>query len=238
MNESIAKASPRVLARVAGVLLLVLILGGIFAQAVVSDNLIVYRDAAVTAGNLTENQGWIRAAYTVYLIEMACQILLTALTYMLLRPAGQTVALAAACIDLAGGVIKTFSRVFFVLPLTILSSPALTAFSNEQVQQLALLTLQTNRLGPGIALAFFGVSGLLNGYLIFKSTFLPRWMGVISMAGSVGWMAFFYPPLGSQLFMFIAALALIGAAIKIFWFIVYGVDEEKWKKRAAEMSVI
>lgn len=63
-------------------------------------------------------------------------------------------------------------------------------------------------------------------------------MGVISMVSGLGWMSYFYPPLGSQLFMPVVLLALIGAAIKIFWFIVYGVDEEKWKQRAAEIAVI
>lgn len=238
MIEAVAKSSPKTVARVAGVLMLTVICGGIFAQAFVSDNLIVRGNAAATANNILTNQGWIRAAFSVYLVEMAAQILYSALIYKLLKPAGPTVALAAAFIDLSGSIIKTFSRVFFLLPLTILGSPWMSSFNADQVQAIALLALETNRQGPWIALAFFGLSGLLNGYLILRSTFLPRWLGAISLVSGLGWMTYFYPPLGSQLFMFIVLIALIGSAAKIFWFVVFGVDEKRWKERANSMAMI
>lgn len=238
MIDGVDRSSPKFAARVAGMLFLVVILGGIVAQGVISDSLVVLGDAATTAKNITGNRGLIHVGYSVFLVEMACQILYTALVYRLLKPVGPGVATAAAFIELSGAVIKTFSRLFFILPLTILGSGTLTAFSSEQVQQLALLALQANDQGPAIALAFFGVSGLLNGYLIYRSTFLPRWLGLLSLASGLGWMTYLYPPLGSQLFLPIVVIALVGSAAQIFWLIVYGVDEERWKSRAQSMAAI
>ena len=80
-----------------------------------------------------------------------------------------------------------------------------------------------------MAVAFFGVSGLLNGYLVYRSTFLPRALGILMMISSVGWLRYFYPPLRYPPFMFVAVLSLFVAAVEIFWLIVYGVDEERWR---------
>jgi hypothetical protein len=84
-----------------------------------------------------------------------------------------------------------------------------------------------------MALAFFGFESLLNGYLIFRSTFLPRILRVLSMLGGLGWLTFLYPPLGFTLFFYVAAFALLGSAIMIFWLIVFGANEECWRERAS-----
>ncbi len=83
-----------------------------------------------------------------------------------------------------------------------------------------------------MALAFFGFSTVLQGYLIFRSTFLPRFLGVLGMVAGLGWLTFLHPPLGYRAFPFIALLGFIGAAVTIFWLLVYGVNEERWKERA------
>jgi len=74
----------------------------------------------------------------------------------------------------------------------------------------------------------------LNGWLIVKSTFLPRWLGVITLIGGLGWMTFAYPPLGSRLFLPLALYGLAGSLVMIGWLLVKGVDEERWK--AVEVS--
>jgi hypothetical protein len=231
--RAVVGTSPRMTARMAGVLSLITILGGILAQGFVSNRLISFSDAAATANNILANRSLFEISFTVYLIEMTCQIASVAVFYVLLSPVSRSIALVAAFVELSGSIIKTMSRLFYITPLFVLSSGthALSAFSPEQLRALALLLLKINDRGAALALAFFGVSGLLSGYLIFRSTFLPRALGILAMVGSAGWLRFFYPPLRYPTFELIAVVALLAAAVEIFWLIVFGVDEERWKER-------
>ncbi len=233
MTVPIKDSSLRLMARTTGALYLITILTGIFSAGYVSGRLVVGGDAAATAANILAHRGLLQLGFAVYLIEMACQVAITALFYNLLKPAGRNVSLVAAFLGLTGCIIKTFSRVFFIAPLFILGGAHyLTVFSVEQLQALALLFLKVNDRGAGIALVFFGFYAILTGYLIIKSTFLPRILGVVSVFGGFGWLTFLYPPLGGRLFPFIAIFAILGAASLIFWLIVFGVNEQRWKEQA------
>jgi hypothetical protein len=226
-------ASPRLTARVTGVLYLLTILTGIFAQGFVSARLIVEGDAAATATNILAHKSLFEWGFSVYLIEMACQIGTTALFYYLLKPAGRAVSLLAAFLGLTGCIIKTFSRLFYIAPLFVLGGAHyVSAFNQDQLAALSLFLLKVNDRGAGMALAFFGLYAVLNGYLIIRSTFLPRILGVLSVIAGVGWLTFFYPPLGYHLFFFIAPVGLLGATALILWLLVFGVNEQRWKERA------
>ena len=92
-----------------------------------------------------------------------------------------------------------------------------------------------NDHGAAIALAFFGFYALLTGYLILKSTFLPRILGALSVFGGLGWLTFLYPPLGYRLFPYLAAFGLLGAGALIVWLLVFGVNEQRWKEAFARI---
>jgi hypothetical protein len=234
MTEPIAETSTRLKARVTGVFYLVTILTGVFAQGFVSRTLVVDGDAAATATNILAHKSLFQLGFAVYLIEMACQIAITALFYDLLKPAGRSVSLVAAFLGLAGSVIKTFSRVFFIVPLFVLGGAHyLSVFSAEQLQALALLFLKINDRGAGVALVFFGCYALLTGYLIIRSTFLPRILGVLSVVGGLGWLSFLYLPLAHRAFPYVAVFALLGAGALIVWLLVFGVNEQRWKEQAS-----
>lgn len=227
--------SPKLLARLAGVFFLLTILGGLVAQGFISDALINYSDAAATANNILANRGLFQAAFTIFLIEMACQLITTVLIYRLLRPVNRTLALVMLVFELMAIIIKTSARVFFISPLWVLDhANALSGIGSEQLQSLALVLLRINDTGAATAIAFFGFSNLPMGYLVYRSGFLPRWLGVIGMIAGLGWLSFLYPAFGRPLFIYIALFALAGSAAKIFWLIVFGVDEEKF--RAVELA--
>src|ERR1700675_1107993 len=194
MTFGITETSPRLKARITGVLYLLAMLTGIFAQGFVSERLVVDGNAAATAANILAHRGLFQLGFAVYLIEMACQIAMTALFYDLLKLAGRSVSLVAAFLGLTGCIIKTLSRLFFIAPLFILGGAHyLSVFSAEQLQALALLFLRVNDHGAAIALVFFGFYALLTGYLIIRSTFLPRILGVMSVFAGFGWLSFLYP---------------------------------------------
>jgi hypothetical protein len=112
----------------------------------------------------------------------------------------------------------------------------LSSFSSEQLQSIALVLLRLNGQGANLALPFFGLEWVLRGYLITRSTYLPRWLGVLSVISGFGWLTYFYPPLGSRLFVILALIALTQSAALIFWLLVFGVNEERWKERARTSS--
>src|SRR5438874_4326061 len=155
MLGRIAETSPRLRARITGVFYLLTMLTGIFAQGFVSGRLVVDGDATATATNILTHKSLFQLGFAVYLIEMACQVAITALFYDLLKPAGRSVSLVAAFLGLTGCIIKTFSRLFYIAPLLVLGGAHyLSVFSAEQLQALALLFLKVNDHGAAIALAF------------------------------------------------------------------------------------
>ena len=112
----------------------------------------------------------------------------------------------------------------------------LSAFTVEQLQAVALLLLKVNAQGAGTAMVFFGCYAFLKGYLIIKSTFLPRILGVIRMLGGVGWLTFLAPPLAARAYRYIVTIALLGTGAQIVWLLVNGVNEQRWKAQAGRAS--
>lgn len=239
--------SPRTLARLTGLFFLLTILGGIVAQAFISQRLINFSDAAATANNILTNKGLFQLGFTIYLIEMACQVATATFLYQLLKPVNRTVALLAVLLELTGIGIKTVARVFYIAPLFVLGaspsvgsaavSSVLSGFTTEQLQSIALVLLKVNDQGAAVALAFFGFSTPLFGYLIYRSKFLPRWLGVLVMVAGLGWLTFLYPPLGYRAFMIIAPIGLLSAVVKILWLLIRAVDEDKWREQARAQNV-
>jgi hypothetical protein len=239
MKTRTLETSPQVYARIAALLYLVTIAAGIIAQMVISGKIIVDGNASATATNILAHKDLFQLGFTIYLIEMTCQIAQTVLFYILLKPVNRNIALLALVFSLVGCTIKTLGRLFYIAPLLILGgSHYLVVFNAEQIQALALLLLNVNDQAAGMALAFFGFSTLLNGYLIFRSTFLPRILGVISMTAGLGWLTFLYPPLGNQLFLYILLLGLLGSISQILWLLARGVNVEKWNETSRLQGAI
>lgn len=224
-----ATRSPQLLARLAGVFFLLTILNGIIAQALISERLIDFSDAAATANNILANKGLFQIGFTVYLIEMACQATTAMLLYRLLKPVNAALALLMLLFEFTGIVIKTAARIFYITPLWALdNTAAMNGLDPAQIQSISILLLRLNDIGAATALAFFGFSTLLAGFLVFRSNYLPRFLGVLGMIAGIGWLTFIYPPFGYKVFIFAALIGLLASTVKIFWLIVYGVDEQKF----------
>jgi len=224
---------PKTMARVTGALYLLTIVLGVVGESI-HGRLVVSGDASATATNILAHSPLLRLGFASYMVEMACQVAVTGLFYELLKPVSRSASLVAALISLVGIAIKTTSRLFYVAPLLVLAdSSHLTAFDAEQRQALSLLLLRINGQGAGIALIFFGFSTILKNTLIVRSTFLPRILGVLGILAGLGWLTFLAPPLAGRVYPYVVAVGLVVSAAQIFWLLVFGVDEERWKEQAA-----
>lgn len=225
--------SPKTLARTAGACLLLVLLGGIVAQGVIANGLIVPRDAAATATNILAHPKLYALGFTFFLIEMAAQVAMTTLFYVLLRPVDRTAALLSLTFGLVGATIKTAARAFYYAPLLVLGGASyLTVFDASQLQALSLLLIKINNQTANLSLVFLGMSTFFQGYLILKSTFLPRWLGVVSIVSGLSWLVYLYPALGSVLFYYLIVLAMLNVLLTSGWLLVRGVDEQRWREQA------
>ncbi len=236
-TQGIPDMSPRAKARWTGVFYLLTMATAAFSQGFVSDRLVIAGDAATTAANILAHEQLFRVAFAVYLVEMACQITMTALFYDLLKPVSRTLSLLAAFVGLTGCVVKTVSRLFFIAPLLVLGgAPYLNAFDAAQLQAQALLFLEVNSQGAGIALFFFGLHAVLKGYLVLRSTFLPRVLGLLGILAGLGWVSFLDPPLALAMMPGILPLGMIASAAMILWLLVFGVDERRWRELSSAQA--
>jgi Domain of unknown function (DUF4386) len=228
--------SPRTKARITGAVNLSVVLLGVLGGVIVN-RLVATGDPEATAGNLLAHEPLLRLAFAAFLVEMICNVAAVALFYELLKPAGKSVSLLAAFVGLAACTIKTVSRLFLIAPVLGLGGGSyLSAFRPDQLHVLVFLSIRVNDLGTGLAMVFFGVYALLTGALIFRSTFLPRFLGVLGMIGGCGWLSYLWAPLAHLLFPYVLGFAVLGILILIGWLLVVGVDEQRWRAAAGRAA--
>lgn len=233
MTTRLEETSPSTRARLLAALYLFVIVAGVTAQAFIADRLVLRDDAAKTAANILANPSLYRLAFTIFMLEMVAQAGVTALFYDLLKPVNRSAARASLILGLMGCGIKTMARLFYYVPLILLGGAShLSALQPAQLAALSLAFIRINNQGAAIGLIFFGFEGLIRGWLVFRSGFLPRFLGVLSMIAALGWLTFLWPPLGSQAFVGVALFAIVGSIATIGWLFIRGVDDAKWRARA------
>ncbi len=85
---------------------------------------------------------------------------------------------------------------------------------------------------------FFGLWCVLAGYLIFRSTFVPRVLGVLLFADGVGWMLFLWPPLATSVYTAIVVVSASAEIPLLLWFLIFGVNSERWAHQAGAPRVV
>ncbi len=239
MTERIAEASPRLRARMAGVLYVIAGMMFSYADGSVGGKLVVYSDAAATAHNIQANEMLFRLGFAAALISAVCYITVTLLLYDMLKPVSRSVSLLAAFFSLMGCTIQALSSLFHLAPLVVLGGEQYSGvFKVEQLQALALMLLKLRAQASSIYMVFFGWYCLLIGYLIFRSTFLPRILGVFMAFAGLSYQLFLSPPLTSHLFPYVVKPAgALGELSLILWLLVIGVNAQRWKEQASAAGI-
>jgi hypothetical protein len=243
--EAIERASEfwlRLKARIAGFLYLLVILGALFTPFAVAPSGMMRGVAAIpTATRILASEPTYVLGGAVQLFLGACDIGIALIFYELLRPVSRSLALLAAFFRVAFVAMTSANVINHFAALILLTGGGpLTAFRPDQLQALATFFLRLRTIGFDIALTFFGVHCVLVGYLLFRSTFFPRILGLLLAIGGVGYMldlsASFLPAaVAGRLFPYVMLPAGLAELLLTLWLIIVGVNVRKWKAFANEM---
>jgi Domain of unknown function (DUF4386) len=228
--DSLAAASPRVTARMAGLCyLLMMVSGGLATLA--RRGLLVGGDAEATATNIMAHQARYQLSFGAELWVVAFYVGVVALFHQLLKPVNGNVSLLAAFFGLLGCAVQGSAAVFQLAPLAALA-PAqyLSVFTANQLHAEAYLFLTLYGQAYGVALVFFGFYCFLIGCLVFKSTFLPRYVGVMMAVAGLAWLTFLFPAFATKYFSWILPFA-VGEGVITLWLLVKGVDAVRWSEQ-------
>ena len=223
-------------ARIAGVLGLLSFVGGGFGEAYVPSVLIVPGDATETARNIVASGSLFRLGFAGYLVEALCDVGLTWALYVLLRPVHRDLALLTVFFRLISTAGFAMAQVLYFAPSSILGgADYLKTLSADQLDTLALLSVRVSGFGQKVFSMFYGVGSVFLGYLIFRSTFLPRVLGVLLAISGLGFVARAFasvlaPAYASPFLLMPAAVAWMFLTL---WLLVRGVDDPKWQESAA-----
>lgn len=218
-------------AKRAGLLYFAFVITCIFA-GVVRSNLIDYGDASKTAELLRNSMWLLRISFIVDLVSAALFLMAAWALYVLLKPVQKNLALLFLLLNAAGVAVQCLSLLSLFAPMLISGSADFQkAFQPSQIEALNLLFLNLHKSGFTIAQIFFGTWLFPLGYLVYKSEFLPKWLGMLLMADSVAvliWFFQFFLLPGYEIIIYPGlAISFIAEFSLSIWLIFKGVDEQK-----------
>ena len=237
-----SRVSPQLYARICGVLYLYIIVAGIFAEVFVRSRLVVTNDAAATAANILSNEALFRIGFSGELLHLAFDVMVAVILYALLKPVDRSVALLAAFMRFACDIVLAVASIAHFAALRLLAgADFLTALQAEQLPALALLALRLHGDGYNISLVFFGFACLSLGYLIFRSGYFPKIIGILMAVAGICYLLnsftnFIAPEFSGMLFptlfipIFIAELSLA------LWLLLKGLNVERWEEHMSAVA--
>jgi len=242
MRTSAAVESPLRCARFGGLLYLVIIVAGATGELFIRGRVIVPRDAALTAHNILAAPFLWRVGIAGDLVMHICDVGLMLVLYVLLRPVSRNLALLAVLFNLVQTAVLVANKMTLLLPVFLLGSgDYLKAFSPEQLQALTYVSLRLHDYGFGFGLIFFGMECIVLGWLIARSTYLPRPIGLLMQVAGVCYLTNSFalildPELASRLFPAILLPPFIAESSLALWLLLKGVEPSKWAERLALKS--
>jgi hypothetical protein len=223
-------------ARITGALTLIMAVLALFGMLYVPSALVVPGDAAATANNVTASEGLFRLSIVgdalVFLIEIALVVML----YVLLRPVNKTLSLIAAFARLAMTVVQAVNLLNRLVPLLLLSgADYLAVFQPDQLHALALLFFNAHEAVTLVWGLFFALHLFFLGYLVFKSGYIPRILGILLIVASLCYViqdfGSILAPQYKEILSMIGFLSIVELAFPV-WLVIKGVNAERWEKGA------
>lgn len=237
MNSRSVEAAPQLYARAGGALYLAIIIIGLWGEAFVRNRLIVSGDAASTAANILAHESLWRVHIGAELLLLVFATTLAMIEYVLLRPVSREFALLAVFFDLVSVAIEAAVAMYLIQALFPLDGAQyLKAFTPDQLAALARMTVRSHGYGFGVSLIFFGCSCIVTGWLIFRSGYLPKFVGVLMQIAGVCYLLNSFalivsPTLADRLYPAVLLPPFIAELSFCLWLLIMGVNVRRWKER-------
>lgn len=221
-------------ARAAGVAMLLSVVFGFLGEMYLPEKIIVAGNAAATAANITGHPTLFRLTFASYLVEGICDVTLCVFFYILLKPVDRNLALLSAFFGIVSMVTFAIAQCsFFAASLVLRETGGMAAFTVEQRQALALLCMRIASMIAWLFLCMYGIASMLRGYLVMRSQYLSRVLGVLLLAGGAGFFLrsatyLVAPSYSSPLLLMPMALAGIPLTV---WLLARGVDVRRIESR-------
>lgn len=227
-------------ARITGFLILLMAFIAPFGMLYVPSTLVVPGDATTTANQIVASEGLFRLAIVSDAVVFLIEIALCALLYILLKPVSKTLSLMAAFARLAMTILQGINLLNHFFALLLLGGAGyLAVFTSQQLQALGLLFLNAHEAVVLIWGLAFALHLFVSGYLVYKSGYLPRFVGGLLIIAalcyftqSFGTIMF---PQSKALFASLGLLSIVEIALPL-WLLVKGVDIKAWEKRTLETA--
>lgn len=232
--------SPRLLARILGILGLAGIVTGAFDIGYVQNTLIVAGNPSATLHNISAHETLFRLGFSAHLFELLLNIPGEIIGFLLLRRVNGIVAAISLCCGVVGIAIEAVDLLIAYVPLQLaLGGSTLGGFSSEQVRAVANNAAMLQQSGLLLSWVFYGVDELTTGFLFFRSRFLPRTLGVLlGLSGlcyfTHGFLSFLAPSLDARLYPYILYPCLPGEGLSSLWLATVGLNVAKWRAWTAE----
>lgn len=224
------------IARIAGLLTMLMVILAPFSMIYVPTTLIVPDNAATTAANIMASQGLFRLGMASDLLVVLIEVALTALLYVLIKPVNKTLALVATFARLSMTILQAINLFNHFLVLLLLNGANyLGAFTSPQINALVMLFLNAHESVVLIWGLLFSLHLLIFGYLAYQSGYLPKIIGILLIIVGLNYLISNFGtillPQYKALFTSLAAISFIEVAFPL-WLLIKGVKLAQWKKYA------
>ena len=208
-------------ARAAGLIYLAIIALGLFGEVFVRGSLVVGGDVATTASNILSSQILWRTGIATDLLMHVLDVPLIVYFYLLLKPVSYPLALLATAFNVVQTCVLAINKLALVATLSLLNSSELAAKLIDS-QAFAFLAIRLHSYGFGVGLIFFGLACVVRGYLVFKSSYVPRVLGMLLVLAGISYLVNSFalllsPPLAAVLFPIVLLPAFVAELALTLW---------------------
>jgi hypothetical protein len=218
-----------------GIVGLLGIVTGAFDIGYVEHTLVVAGNAAATLHNILVHEKLFRFGFSAHLFELLLNIFEEIIGFYLFRRVNVIVAAVSLCAGVVGIAVEAVTLLIAYVPLKLaIAGGGLSGFSPEQLHAFAHFSTELQQAGLLLSWVFYGLDELAGGFLIFRSGFLPRVLGILLGISGVcyltnGFLSFLAPALDARWYSYLSFACLPGELLSSLWLATVGLNLARWR---------